>query len=179
MVTGPSPLPGQSASPGQSTGAPGAQALPPVARLSTASGQCLDVEHRDSGAWALTAECGDSDQQRWQLNRGTSDQYVVTSVSTGKCLTAENGSRDDGARILQVDCRDSAEQRWLVRWADDTFALANVNSGMCAAVEGDGRLRQRPCGDDPGQRWSVDNQDPVQPTSTDSQDPGQRWGTNG
>jgi hypothetical protein len=158
LAGGPSPLPEQSASnasPSPSDGQSQDAALPQVARLSTASAQCLDVEHRDAGAEALAAECTESDQQRWQLNRGTSDQYVIASVSTGKCLAVENASRDDGARILQSDCRDAAEQRWLARLDGNTFALANVNSGMCAAVEGDGRLRQHPCGEDPGQRWDV------------------------
>jgi hypothetical protein len=158
LVTGPSPLPEQStssASPSPSAGASGRQVLPAVGALYTASSQCLDVDNSDNGAWALVADCTGLDQQRWRLNRGNSDQYVITNAATGKCLAAENGSRDDGARILQSDCRDGAEQRWLVRGETDAFALANVNSGMCAAVEADGKLRQHACGEDAGQRWSA------------------------
>jgi hypothetical protein len=158
LVTGASPLPEQSASsasPSPSAGSPEGRTLPAVGALHTASSQCLDVGNSDDGGWALVVDCAGSDQQHWQLNRGTSDQYVITNVATGKCLAAENGSRDDGARILQSDCHEGAEQRWLVRWDTDAFALANVNSGRCAAVEGDGRLRQRACGADAGQHWSA------------------------
>jgi hypothetical protein len=158
LVTGPSPLPEQSASsasPSPSAGASGRQVLPAVGALYTASSRCLDVENSDNGAWALAADCAGSDQQRWRLNRGSSDQYVITNAATGKCLAAENSSRDDGARVLQSDCRDGAEQRWLVRGETGAFALANVNSGMCAAVEADGEVRQHACGEDAGQRWSA------------------------
>jgi hypothetical protein len=162
LVTGPSPLPEESASSaspspsaGPSAGPSGSQVVPTVGALHIASTQCLDVDDSDNGAWTLAADCAGSDRQHWQLNRGVSDQYVITNVATGKCLAAENGSRDDGAGIVQSDCRDGAEQRWLVRAETDTFALANVNSGMCAAVEGDGKVRQHACGADAGQRWSA------------------------
>jgi hypothetical protein len=155
QVTGPSSLPERSAAPGPSADAPGVPVMPPVGTLYAAASQCLDVDNPGNGAWALAADCAGPDQQRWQLARGTSDQYVITNAATGKCLAVENASRDDGARVVQADCRDGAEQRWLVRWQTDTFKLANVNSGMCAAVESAGRLRQRACGADDSQRWSV------------------------
>jgi hypothetical protein len=162
LVIGASPPPEQSAPsappsalPSPSAGPSESQVMPAVGALHIASTQCLDVDDSDNGAWTLAADCAGTDRQRWQLNRGVSDQYVIINVATGKCLAAENGSRDDGAGIVQSDCRDGAEQRWLVRAETDTFALANVNSGMCAAVEGDGKVRQRACGADAGQRWSA------------------------
>jgi hypothetical protein len=151
----PSPLPEQPAAPSPSAGAPEIQVMPPVGALHAASSACLDVDNSGDDGWALATECVGSDQQRWQLNRGTSDQYVITGAATGKCLATENGSRDDGARILQSDCRGGAEQRWLIHGETDGFTLANVDSGMCAAVEGDGKLRQRACGTDISQRWSA------------------------
>jgi hypothetical protein len=171
LVGGSSPLPAHpssSASPGGPSASPN-QVVPPLGVLRTASGQCLDVEKRDNDAWTLTAGCNsDSDQQRWQLKRASNDQYVIGNLSTDGCLDVEDASRDDGARILQRTCHDADNQRWLVRWEPAGFTLANVNSGMCATVEGDGKLRQRTCGVDTNQRWLAQpsGQSPISSSAT-------------
>jgi hypothetical protein len=173
LVTGASPLPEQpesSVTPSESADASGRQVLPPVGALQTASSQCLDIEKTDNGAWAMAADCGGSDQQRWQLTRTSNDQYLVVNLATGECLDAEKASRDDGARILQWTCHDGNNQHWLVRGDPNTFALINVNSGMCATVEGDGKVRQHPCRAHASQRWSpgltAPGQSPISSSAT-------------
>jgi hypothetical protein len=127
-----------------------------VGTLHAASSQCLDLEKKDTGGWAVTAGCNDSDQQRWRFTRNANDQYTVVNLEGDGCLDVENASRDDGTRIVQWTCHDADNQRWLVRWEADRFTLVSVYSGLCAVVEGDGKLRQRACRPDPGQRWSAE-----------------------
>ncbi|MGC9667717.1 RICIN domain-containing protein [Planosporangium sp. 12N6] len=147
--------------------------------LYTGSGRCLDLENPDNGGWAVTTDCNGSDRQQWRLTRGPDDQYMVVNLAGSGCLDVENASHDDGARIVQWTCHDADNQRWVVRPDMDTFTLVNAYSGMCATVEGDGKLRQRTCGTDPAQRLRASAPTPAPSPSSSSAPPDQPPGDPG
>jgi hypothetical protein len=132
------------------------QVIPPVGTLHTASSQCLEVAKNDQGTRPRQAACAGSPQQRWLLTPLTADTYLIVNQASGNCLDVNDASKDDGAKIQVWGCHKGANQQWKVLWQDNTFALVSVNSGKCAAIEGDGKPKQHDCKSDNSQRWTVE-----------------------
>jgi hypothetical protein len=134
---------------------PPSQVVPPAGALRTASSQCLTADGDKDGARTHAATCDNSAPQRWLLSPLNAGTYLIVNTATGKCLDVNEVSKDDGAKIHQWTCNKEPNQRWKVARQGDAFALVSVNSGKCAAIEGDGGTRQRDCRDDPRQRWTA------------------------
>jgi hypothetical protein len=129
--------------------------VPSAGALRTTSSQCLTVDGNDDGGRTHAAPCDGSAPQRWLLSPVSADTYLIAGTASGKCLDVADISKDDGAGIHQWTCHMGPNQQWKVVWHGDAFALVSVNSGKCAAIEGDGGTKQRDCRDDAGQRWTV------------------------
>jgi hypothetical protein len=134
---------------------PPSHVVPPTSTLRTASSQCLTVDGNDDRARTHAATCDGSIPQRWLLNPLRADTYMIVDTASGKCLDVNGASKDDGAQIQLYTCNGTNAQQWTVAWQGNAFALVSVNSGKCAAIEGDGGTKQRDCRDDTSQRWTV------------------------
>jgi hypothetical protein len=73
----------------------------------------------------------------------------------GKCVDVAAANPANGTQIQLYTCNGTNAQQWTVAWQGNAFALVSVNSGKCAAIEGDGGTKQRDCRDDTSQRWTV------------------------
>jgi hypothetical protein len=147
----PTPTPTPTAAPTT----PPSQLVTPAGTLRTASSQCLTVDGNNDGARTHAATCDGSVLQRWLLSPLSADTYLIVDTASGKCLDVNNASKDNGAQILQWTCHKRPNQQWKVARQGSAFALVSVNSGKCAAIEGDGGTKQRDCRDDTSQRWTV------------------------
>jgi uncharacterized membrane protein len=134
---------------------PARQVVPPAGTLRTASSQCLTVDGNNDRARTHAATCDGSTPQRWLLSPLRAGTYLIVDAASGKCLDVNEASKDDGAQIQLYTCNGTNAQQWTVAWQGNAFALVSVNSGKCAAIEGDGGTKQRGCRDDASQRWTV------------------------
>jgi len=72
-------------------------------------------------------------------------EYMVTNVSTGKCMDVKSWSREDRAQVQEYDCHGGANQRWRTKSMGygtygERLMLINVNSSKCLDIYGWSRI---------------------------------------
>ncbi|MFC8276037.1 RICIN domain-containing protein [Streptomyces sp. NPDC057271] len=86
---------------------------------------------------------------------------VRTLVAGGKALDNPDHSTTPGTQLITYAVNGGANQKWrFTRQADGSYQLVNVESGLCADVDGGStaagaRVIQWPCTSGANQRWSV------------------------
>jgi glucose/arabinose dehydrogenase len=111
----------------------------PVTQLQKqGSSLCIDVPGGSTAdsVQLETRTCNRKEEQTWQINQKTEDQYEIRRAGTGLCVDVFFGNPFPGAMVTQFPCNDTAAQRFHIEPMGPGLQVRNIGTNLCLDVSG-------------------------------------------
>jgi glucose/arabinose dehydrogenase len=111
----------------------------PVTQLQKqGSSLCIDVPGGSTAESVQleTKTCNRKEEQTWQINQKTEDQYEIRRAGTGLCVDVFFGNPFPGAMVTQFPCNDTAAQRFHIEPAGAGLKIRNIGTDLCLDISG-------------------------------------------